>query len=174
MPSRRRGVPGAARRDAPLGATRILIDGRNVQRALERGAAAGSVPTATLVARLRAAFSLPTEVELILDGHPGPTPSGRLAPGFSVAFARGVSADRVIAERVVEAFRALGPVGSDSVLVVSDDREDCGGFFRERILAASVPPSPWVMPYEDQRRIWICRGARAPVREIWPRLKHYE
>lgn len=145
MPSRRRNVPGSAlggragsgsrpnlhaatqpgplRRDSPLGATRILIDGRNVQRALERGAGPGSLPTAALVARLRAAFSPPTEVELVLDGHAGPTPTGRLAPGFSVVFGRGVSADHVIAERVVEAFRALGPVDSDSVLVVSDDRE---------------------------------------------------
>jgi hypothetical protein len=145
MPSRRRNVPGAAlsgrtgranrpkvyasiqpgplRRDSPFGATRILIDGRNVQRALERGAAPGSMPTATLVARLRAAFAPPTEVELILDGHAGPTPTGRIAPSFSVVFSRGVTADHVIAERVVEAFRALGPVDSDNVLVVSDDRE---------------------------------------------------
>lgn len=145
MPSRRRNVPGSAlgsrtgsgsrpqlhtatqpgplRRDSPFGATRILIDGRNVQRALERGAAKGSMPTATLIARLRAAFAPPTEVELILDGHAGPTPTGRIAPSFSVVFGRGVSADHVIAERVVEAFRALGPVDSDNVLVVSDDRE---------------------------------------------------
>ena len=104
MPSRRRNVPGGAlgsrtgqgsrpnlyaatqpgplRRDLPFGATRILIDGRNVQRALERGAATGSMPTATLVARLRAAFAPPTEVELILDGHAGPTPTGRIAPGL--------------------------------------------------------------------------------------------
>jgi hypothetical protein len=115
--------PGPLRRDSPFGATRILIDGRNVQRALERGAAPGSMPTATLIARLRAAFAPPTEVELILDGHAGPTPTGRIAPSFSVVFGRGVSADHVIAERVVEAFRALGPVDSDSVLVVSDDRE---------------------------------------------------
>jgi hypothetical protein len=115
--------PGPRRRDSPFGATRILIDGRNVQRALERGVAPGSLPTATLIASLRAAFSPPTEVELILDGHAGPTPTGRVAPGFSVVFGRGVSADHVIAERVVEAFRELGPVGSDSVLVVSDDRE---------------------------------------------------
>jgi hypothetical protein len=145
MPSRRRNVPGSAlggrgggsrpnlhaatqpgplRTSAsPFGATRILIDGRNVQRALERGAATGSMPTATLIARLRAAFAPPTEVELILDGHAGPTPAGRLAAGFSVVFGRGVSADHVIAERVVDAFRALGPVDSDNVLVVSDDRE---------------------------------------------------
>ena len=145
MPSRRRNVPGAAlggrragagrpslhaatqpgplRRDSPLGATRILVDGRNVQRALERGASPGSMPTATLVARLRAAFAPPTEVELILDGHAGPTPTGRIAPGFSVVFGRGVSADHVIGERVVEALAGHGPVDSVSVLVVSDDRE---------------------------------------------------
>ena len=115
--------PGPLRRDSPLGATRILIDGRNVQRALERGAPPGALPTASLVARLRAAFAPPTEVELILDGHAGPTPTGRIAPGFSVVFGRGVSADHVIAERVVEAFRALGPVEADTVMVVSDDRE---------------------------------------------------
>jgi hypothetical protein len=148
MPSRRRNVPGSAlggrgggasrpsrpnlhgatqpgplKHDSPFGATRILIDGRNVQRALERGSAPGSMPTAALVARLRAAFAAPTEVELILDGHAGPTPTGRIATGFSVVYGRGVSADHVIAERVVEAFRALGPVDSDMVMVVSDDRE---------------------------------------------------
>jgi hypothetical protein len=115
--------PGPLRKDSPFGATRILIDGRNVQRALERGAAVGSLPTSILIARLRAAFAAPTEVELILDGHAGPTPTGRIAPGFSVVFGRGVSADHVIAERVVEAFRALGPVEADTVMVVSDDRE---------------------------------------------------
>jgi len=101
----------------------VLIDGRNVQRALERGSPRGSMPTAYLVAQLRAAFSPPIEVELILDGHPGPTPTGRIAPGFSVVFSRHSTADHVIAERVVEVFRELGPVQSDSVLVVSDDRE---------------------------------------------------
>lgn len=104
------------------GVTLILIDGRNVQRALERGGP-GSLPTAALVARLRAAFSPPTEVELILDGHAGPTPTGRVAPGFTVVFSRGTTADHVIGERVVEAFRALGPADAYSVLVVSDDRE---------------------------------------------------
>lgn len=105
------------------GVHRVLIDGRNVQRALERGSAPGSLPTAALVARLRSAFSPPTEVELILDGHAGPTPTGRIAPGFSVVFSRNTSADHVIGERVVEAFRFLGPVDVDSVLVVTDDRE---------------------------------------------------
>jgi hypothetical protein len=105
------------------GLQRVIVDGRNVQRALERGAAPGSLPTSALVARLRAAFSPPIDVELILDGHAGPTPTGRIAPGFTVAFSRGATADSVIAERVEDALRWLGPVDVDGVLVVSDDRE---------------------------------------------------
>lgn len=105
---------------------RVIVDGRNVQRALERGSSPGSLPTAALVARLRAAFAPPIEVELILDGHAGPTPTGRLAPGFAVVFSRHVSADAVIAERVVDALKWLGPVDVDSVLVISDDREVAG------------------------------------------------
>jgi len=105
------------------GLQRVIVDGRNVQRALERGSAPGSLPTSALVARLRAAFAPPIEVELILDGHAGPTPTGRIAPGFFVAFSRGATADSLIAERVEDAFRWLGPVDIDGVLVVSDDRE---------------------------------------------------
>jgi len=124
-PGRRRGCPPdlAPAPPAAVGGSRVLIDGRNVQRALERGAAAGSLPTAALIARLRAAFAPPTEVELILDGHPGPTPTGRVAPGFSVLFGRGTSADHLIGERVVDAFQSLGPADVESVLVVTDDRE---------------------------------------------------
>jgi hypothetical protein len=101
----------------------VLVDGRNVQRALERGSTPGSVPTASLIARLRAAFSPPTEVELILDGHPGGGPSGKVSPGFSVTFSRHATADQVIGDRVDEALHALGPAGAWSVVVVSDDRE---------------------------------------------------
>jgi hypothetical protein len=114
---------GGAAADSGAEVVRVLIDGRNVQRALERGSPRGSVPTSSLISRLRAAFSPPTEVELILDGHAGPTPTGRVAPGFSVVFSRGATADHVIGQRVSETFRELGPAGAYSVLVVSDDRE---------------------------------------------------
>lgn len=106
---------------------RILIDGRNVQHALARESAGrrggSALPTSALLARLRAAFSPPTEVELILDGHAGGGPTGRVAPGFVVTFTRHVSADAVIAGRVGEALVALGPAGAWSVIVVTDDRE---------------------------------------------------
>ena len=106
---------------------RILIDGRNVQHALARDRTdqrgGPPLPTAALLARLRAAFSPPTEVELILDGHPGGGPSGRIAPGFVVTFSRHASADAVIGDRVAEALAALGPAGAWTVVVVTDDRE---------------------------------------------------
>ena len=101
---------------------RLLIDGRNVQRALERGSAPGSLPTSSLIALLRAAFP-GTELELVLDGHARGSPVGKVAPGFSVAYSRHATADQVIGDRVVEALRQLGPAGTWSVTVVSDDRE---------------------------------------------------
>ena len=119
------------------------------------------MPTAPLVARLRAAFAPPTEVELILDGHPGPTPTGRIHTGFSVVFGRGVSADHVIAERVVEAFRALGPVDSDMVLVVSDDRE-----VKAQALRNGCPRPGHRVARGAPRRARRCRRAPGAPRSV--------
>lgn len=124
------GQPASGHRSASFGRgaqalepARVLIDGRNVQRALERGAGIASLPTAALISRLRAAFSPPIQVELVLDGHRGGGPVGKIAPGFVVTFSRDATADQVIAERAADALRELGPAGAWSVLVVSDDRE---------------------------------------------------
>lgn len=113
----RTGGPG--RGAEPL---RVLVDGRNVQHALARELGS-SLPTAALVAQLRAAFSPTTQVELILDGHAGRGPQGRVAPGLAVVFSKGATADEIIGNRVSEAFRDLGPVEAWSVIVVTDDRE---------------------------------------------------
>ncbi len=101
----------------------MLVDGRNVQRAMERGSAPGSVPTRTLIAGLRAAFPPPAEVELFLDGHRAGSPAGKVAPGLSVQFTRDAPADAAIGVRVADAFRALGPARAWSIVVVTDDRE---------------------------------------------------
>ncbi|ACG71649.1 conserved hypothetical protein [Anaeromyxobacter sp. K] len=66
------------------------------------------------------------------------------------------------------------PGRGDPILVISDADEDCGGAFRERVLAARLPSSPWVMPYEDARWIWICRGLRRPLAGLWPALRSYQ
>ena len=137
---------------APLS---VLIDGRNVQGALERGAAPGSMPTAALVARLRAAFSPPTRVELVLDGHAGGSPAGRIAPGFSVTFRRGAAADDVIADRVAEALRELGPAGAWSIVVVSDDRAVQG---QARRHGARAEGTAWLLA-----RLAGSTGVGAPI-----------
>jgi YacP-like NYN domain len=116
-------VTGAATRAGPSEVVRVLVDGRNVQRAMERGSSPGAVPTRTLIAGLRAAFPPPTEVELFLDGHRAGSPAGKVAPGLSVQFTRDASADAAIGARVAEAFRALGPARAWSIVVVTDDRE---------------------------------------------------
>lgn len=101
---------------------RVLVDGRNVQHALARDTGS-SLPPGALVARLRAAFPPPIEVELILDGHAGRSPQGRVATGVSVVFTKRATADFVIGQRVTEAFRTLGAVDAWSVVVITDDRE---------------------------------------------------
>ena len=144
-------------------AGRILIDGRNVQYALGRGGGRSSgspVPTVALVARLRAAFSPPTEVELILDGHPGGSPSGRLAPGFSVSYSRHATADEVIGDRVGEALVMLGPVGAWSVIVVSDDREVRDHARRN---GARVEGTAWLVEQLGRRTVGTALGASAPL-----------
>jgi YacP-like NYN domain len=130
MPPRRRRAAPMARAVEPRGGrpagSRVLIDGRNVQHALARadaGASGSPLPTTSLIARLRAAFPPPTQVELILDGHPGGSVSGRIAPSFTVTYSRHATADEVIGDRVAEALSVLGPAGAWSVVVVSDDRE---------------------------------------------------
>ncbi len=67
------------------------------------------------------------------------------------------------------------PGRGEVVVVVSDEREDCGGgTYRRRELGARLPESPWVMPYESGRWIWICREPTVPLTALWPRLRHYE
>ena len=66
------------------------------------------------------------------------------------------------------------PPGRGEVVVAIGDRdEDCKPY-RRRELGAHLPESPWVMPYESGRWIWICREPAMPLSELWPRLRHYE
>jgi hypothetical protein len=67
------------------------------------------------------------------------------------------------------------PPGRGSVaLVISNEREDCGGLYRRRDLLARAPENRWAMPYEDARWIWACREPKGTLASMWPELKHYE
>jgi 4-amino-4-deoxy-L-arabinose transferase-like glycosyltransferase len=60
--------------------------------------------------------------------------------------------------------------------VLIDVGGDCGAsmhLFREARRAA-VFSAPYIMPYENNRPIMLCRGIRKPLAKIWPAVKAYE
>jgi hypothetical protein len=110
---------------------RILIDGRNVQRALARAGGSGSGPAGAgtspddrvFTSLVLAAVPPEAVTELLLDGFPSGGVVGRIGPRLRVEYTKGRSADLRIAELVERAAAELGPIGVDGVLVVSDDRQ---------------------------------------------------
>ena len=44
----------------------------------------------------------------------------------------------------------------------------------ERVDSVAVHQAPYVMPYENNLPIFVCRGLRAPSPEIWPGSKHFD
>ena len=67
-----------------------------------------------------------------------------------------------------------GPPRGDVVIAVGGTREEYAKSFAEVVEAARLPPNPWVMPYEDELAIFVARGPRRPIDEIWPSARHYE
>ena len=68
-----------------------------------------------------------------------------------------------------------GPQGHDGNVVI-DIAGDCGAkdhLFRSSMRAA-VFSAPYVMPYEDNIPIMVCRGLKVPIAQLWPSLKSYE
>lgn len=46
--------------------------------------------------------------------------------------------------------------------------------FFDDVQLARVNDCDWCMPWVGKAPIWIARGQRAPLGEVWPMLKHYE
>lgn len=71
-------------------------------------------------------------------------------------------------------FYLWGPRGNGSVVI--DIRGDCGKsqhLFRSAKRAA-VFTAPYIMPYEDNMPIMVCRGITRPLGTIWSGIKDYE
>ena len=66
-----------------------------------------------------------------------------------------------------------GPRGytGDVMIVLDDDRETLEKLFAHVELAGHVS-HPYSMPYQHFD-VWVCRGPRVPLPELWPRLKKY-
>jgi hypothetical protein len=59
--------------------------------------------------------------------------------------------------------------------VVIDVNGDCGRrehLYRSSVRAATFD-APWIMSYEQNIPIMVCRGIRIPLAQLWPRLKDY-
>jgi hypothetical protein len=70
-------------------------------------------------------------------------------------------------------FWGVPPGRGDPMILVGRPLDDCGGFYSESTVGAQLPPTPYVMPYEDAHTIWVCRGARGPIRALPPELRNF-
>jgi hypothetical protein len=67
-----------------------------------------------------------------------------------------------------------GPRGctGEVVLVIGDDRESLQEAFESVELAATYTCTD-CMPYENDKPIWIARGLRGKLLDLWPSIKHF-
>jgi hypothetical protein len=68
-----------------------------------------------------------------------------------------------------------GPRGADGsvIIEIGGRRDDHLKDFRSVELGATLD-DPYAMPYETNQPVWIERGLKRPLSELWPRLKHYQ
>jgi hypothetical protein len=60
----------------------------------------------------------------------------------------------------------------DCVVVLGDDREKLQMIF-EHVELGGTFHHPYVMPYENDLPIWVCRGMMGPFDELWPQIKNW-
>lgn len=60
------------------------------------------------------------------------------------------------------------------LIIIGGKAEDHSRVCSQLEVAAHLPPNPYVMPYEDQLPLFLCRGLTMPIATVWPQVKHYE
>jgi len=134
------------------------VDGRNLQGAMRRTSAGGTLPDRVLLATVLAGVPPDAVTELLLDGYPSGGLVGRVGPRFRVEFTKGRTADQRIADLVEAAAAELGPIAMDGVLVVSDDREVRD---QARLHGARVEGTAWLLDRRAGGPPGASRAARA-------------
>lgn len=66
-----------------------------------------------------------------------------------------------------------GDATGEVVLVIGGEPEELARIF-ERVEQAATIECGRCMPYENHRPIYLCRGARMPLVELWPEVKHFD
>jgi 4-amino-4-deoxy-L-arabinose transferase-like glycosyltransferase len=67
-----------------------------------------------------------------------------------------------------------GPQGHDGsvVIEIGGSREDHLDDFRS-VEKAGELDDPYAMPYETHQPIWVERGLKKPLEQVWPKVKHF-
>ncbi|HEY7214881.1 MAG TPA: glycosyltransferase family 39 protein [Thermoanaerobaculia bacterium] len=63
--------------------------------------------------------------------------------------------------------------GKNVIVIIGGDEADNRGACVDLQKAGEIRCGH-CMPYEDRQIVYVCRGLKMPVRELWPRVKHYE
>ena len=61
----------------------------------------------------------------------------------------------------------------ETMILLGGNPEDDRRYFEE-VQATDSVSCTYCMPYENHLTITVCRKPREPMREIWPRIRHYE
>lgn len=66
-----------------------------------------------------------------------------------------------------------GPVTDPSVVIIVGGRQSDHERGFEEVNVATIYSSPHIMPYEDQKPIYVCRRPKAALGDLWKSVKHY-
>jgi hypothetical protein len=58
------------------------------------------------------------------------------------------------------------------LIVVGGRKEDHEDSFQE-VTEMDRTNCTYCMPYENNKPIYLCRGIKRPIKEIWPTVKHF-
>jgi len=67
-----------------------------------------------------------------------------------------------------------GEMEPQVLLIIGGEAEDHTEECTQLEVAARMPHNPYVMPYEDELQLYLCRGLKQPLATLWPRVKHYQ
>lgn len=66
-----------------------------------------------------------------------------------------------------------GAVTDPSVVIIVGGRQSDHEQGFEEVNIATVYSSPYIMPYEDNKPVYVCRRAKAQLGDLWQSVKHY-
>ena len=64
-----------------------------------------------------------------------------------------------------------GDYTGEIVIVLDDDAKDECEQFRSVEDRGLIESSPWAMPWEQRLHIYICRGLKIPLHDLWPKVR---